>query len=129
VVPQPRCWFSWLDADHDGQLSLAELRGAWARLADAGAEKRGYLTLPDTKAMHYSLTLMPGDVGSHGVRLRRPEKRAGRGPAWFVAMDRNGDGFVSRAEWLGSAKDFDRLDRDGDGLISPAEAEAAGVKK
>ena len=40
----------------------------------------------------------------------------------------NGDGFVSRREFLGSRADFDRLDRDGDGLISPAEAEAAARK-
>jgi hypothetical protein len=41
-------------------------------------------------------------------------------------MDRNGDGFVSRAEFLGSAKEFARLDRNGDGLISPEEAEEGG---
>jgi Ca2+-binding EF-hand superfamily protein len=37
-------------------------------------------------------------------------------------MDRNGDGYVSREEFLGTKEAFDRLDRDGDGLISPEEA-------
>jgi hypothetical protein len=48
-----------------------------------------------------------------------------RGPLWFRKMDRNGDGDVSRAEWLGSAEDFKKIDTDGDGLISLEEAEKA----
>jgi len=38
-------------------------------------------------------------------------------------MDRNGDGDVSRREFLGSAEQFKRIDTDGDGLISVEEAE------
>jgi Ca2+-binding EF-hand superfamily protein len=128
VAPGPRGWFEWLDANQDGQIGPAELRGAWERLADAESKKRGWLSLPDEKGANYTLTLVVGP-GKPGVRLTRPEGSDGRGPAWFRAMDRNGDGFVSRAEFLGSARDFDRLDADGDGLISPAEAEKAGGKK
>jgi hypothetical protein len=40
-------------------------------------------------------------------------------------MDRNGDGFVSRLEFLGTPELFAKLDRDGDGRISPEEAERA----
>jgi hypothetical protein len=39
-------------------------------------------------------------------------------------MDRNGDGDVSRSEFLGSKEDFDAIDTDRDGLISAEEAEA-----
>ena len=49
---------------------------------------------------------------------------SGRGPLWFRKMDRNGDGDVSRREWLGSAEEFRKIDTDGDGLISAEEAEA-----
>jgi len=46
----------------------------------------------------------------------------GKGPLWFRRMDVNGDGDVSRREWLGSEEDFRRIDTDGDGLISLEEA-------
>src|SRR5262249_31954097 len=47
---------------------------------------------------------------------------ARKGPPWFQAMDRNGDGFVSPQEFLGPPELFRRLDLDGDGLLSAEEA-------
>lgn len=44
------------------------------------------------------------------------------GPSWFAAMDRNGDGDVSRREWLLEAEAFDKYDADRDGLVSAHEA-------
>jgi hypothetical protein len=41
-------------------------------------------------------------------------------------MDRNGDGDVSRREFLGPPDAFLKLDRDGDGVISRDEAGRAG---
>jgi Ca2+-binding EF-hand superfamily protein len=122
---QERGWFAILDADGDGRLSVSELRGAWSRLADAQAERSGFLTL-DRPAQTLTLTLTRGPFPVRGMAFYlSPRVLPGRGPQWFRAMDRNGDGFVSRREFLGSRAAFDRLDRDGDGLISPEEAEAA----
>jgi hypothetical protein len=39
-------------------------------------------------------------------------------------MDRNGDGDISRTEFLGTRDEFDAIDTDRDGLISLGEAEA-----
>ena len=54
---------------------------------------------------------------------------ARRGPRWFQAMDRNGDGYLSPREFLGSPARFRELDADGDGRISVAEAERARKAK
>lgn len=46
------------------------------------------------------------------------------GPKWFLAMDRNGDGVVTREEFVGRPERFAALDKDGDGRITAAEAES-----
>jgi hypothetical protein len=42
-------------------------------------------------------------------------------------MDRNGDGDLSAAEFLGSAEQFRHLDTNADTFIDPAEASAASA--
>ncbi|HEY7315850.1 MAG TPA: hypothetical protein VH643_41355 [Gemmataceae bacterium] len=123
VTPQPRSWFTILDADGDGQLSVRELRTAWERLADAEARKAGFVTAPDDNGMYLTLTFVRGATGAHAIPLRK-RPAPGQGPDWFQAMDRNSDGCVSPREWIGTREQFRRLDRDGDGLLSPEEAEA-----
>jgi transaldolase len=39
----------------------------------------------------------------------------------FKAYDLDGDGFITREEWLGTDAVFDALDSDHDGKLSPAE--------
>ena len=51
-----------------------------------------------------------------------------RGPEWFQALDRNGDGDLARREFVGDAGQFDFYDADRDGLISSAEADAGDRK-
>jgi Ca2+-binding EF-hand superfamily protein len=128
VAAGPRGWFEVLDADGDGQLGVAELRAAWDRLADAEARKAGFVRAPGGDDPVLTLTFAPGPAGARGTPLvRRPAP--GRGPDWFRAMDRNGDGFLSPREFIGTREDFRRLDRDGDGLISPEEAALSTLRK
>ena len=49
------------------------------------------------------------------------------GSAMFKALDKNNDGFISRAEAKGSPheKEFDKLDKNGDGKLSREEHAAA----
>jgi Ca2+-binding EF-hand superfamily protein len=121
------CLFDLLDTNRDRQLSLRELRAAWQNLAPWDANKDGSLA-KDEVPRHLRATLcagMPGRSRFFGIEdeatyARAPAKAAG--PLWFRRMDVNGDGDVSRREWLGSDEDFKKIDTDGDGLISLEEA-------
>jgi len=124
ILDHGRGLFELLDADRDGVLSVRELRSAWARLNAAGCLRDGAL---DRSLLPQQLRCVVSR-GRPSISLGnglRPFPSSPRGPAWFRAMDRNGDGDVSRQEFLGSDADFRRLDADGDGLISALEAERA----
>ena len=110
--------FEFLDADRDGVLSVRELRSAWARLEASGCLRDGTL---DRSRLPRQLRCVVSQGRPRGGRT--PPRR---GPAWFRAMDRNGDGDVSRREFLGTDEEFRRLDADGDGLISAEEANKMG---
>ena len=110
--------FELLDTNHDGALSVRELRGAWKRLQDAGCVRDG----------KFDLTRLPRQLCltvSAGLPVSPLGRPKAVGPAWFRAMDRNGDGDVSRKEFTGPPEVFDKLDLDKDGLISVEEAEKA----
>jgi Ca2+-binding EF-hand superfamily protein len=127
--------FQALDANGDGMLSLREMRNAWKRLEKLDVNKDGYITR-DEFPTQFQLTISQGANVANGMVAVQPgmEGQGGgprprvRGPIWFVKMDRNGDGDVSRSEWLGSKEDFDAIDTDHDGLISLEEAEAYDAK-
>lgn len=114
--------FELLDADHDGSLSIPELRRAWERVKEAGcvtAEGRfDGAMLP----RHLMLTISRGHPQNPLGIARRD------GPAWFRAMDRNGDGYVSRREFTGPPQVFDALDVNKDGFLDPEEASRAANK-
>jgi Ca2+-binding EF-hand superfamily protein len=120
--------FQLLDEDSDGRLSVRELRMAWERLLPMEPPGSSIVTRDALQPM-YSLrvsraleTSTVGSINNAGlvVTPRVPTK----GPLWFRKMDRNGDGDVSRAEFLGSRAEFDQIDTDRDNLISLHEAEA-----
>ena len=116
--------FELLDENGDGRLSLRELHTASQRLGSLFGTKDGSFERKDLPR-RLELQASRGGPTPPKVKSGSPtaERTAPQGPAWFRRMDRNGDGYVSRREFLGSLEDFKKLDLDGDGLISPEEAE------
>ena len=116
--------FELLDENSDGRLSLRELHTAGRRLGSLIHSKDGSF---ERKDLPRRLELQASRGGPTPPKAKSgspsAERIVSRGPAWFRRMDRNGDGYVSRREFLGSLDDFKKLDLDGDGLISPEEAE------
>jgi Ca2+-binding EF-hand superfamily protein len=125
--------FELLDANHDNRLSPRELKGAWRVLESWDTDKDGFITqkeLPRQFQLTLSQGLRAGNarfavVGAPRNRFDSLPASGKKGPVWFRKMDKNGDGDVSRREFLGSDEDFRRIDTDGNGLIDVEEAEKA----
>lgn len=113
--------FELLDSNHDGALSVRELRGAWDRLKEAGCVADGAF---DREKLPNVLLVAVSRGYPQALAID-----ARRGPAWFRAMDRNGDGDVSRREFTGPIDVFDKLDADKDGLLAPEEAARTSTGK
>jgi Ca2+-binding EF-hand superfamily protein len=120
--------FNILDANGDGQLSIRELRTAWERVKPLCKDGQGLVQAD----LHRSLRITMYQGNNFGPRAApvafvggmmpgRPGKPV-QAPAWFLKMDRNGDGDISPREWLGTEEEFRMIDTDGDGLISAEEA-------
>src|SRR5204863_4929891 len=125
-----------LDRNRDGVLGLREVRNAPALLASLDRNGDGFVE-PDEVPASFVLQLGAGQTDFRRIsgddvvslaadgRLTYSSGEEGGGPLWFRKMDRNGDGDVSRREFLGPPEVFKKLDLDGDGLISREEAEKA----
>jgi Ca2+-binding EF-hand superfamily protein len=123
--------FCHLDGDGDGVLSGKELRRAPEvfRLlgGDKGWQRNGVPAFAQVRIQQGFADRSFGPLPLPAPAQSAPPTPAGKegkgGPAWFQAMDRNGDGLLSPREFLGPIEVFRNLDRDGDGFISIAEAE------
>lgn len=119
--------FQMLDANRDGRLNVRELRSAWARLKEFDSDHDGCIACAEIPR-HVQITINRGGPNYLYARslpgaIPPGRRSATRGPLWFLKMDANGDGDVSRREFLGTEEQFRRIDADGDGFISAEEAE------
>ena len=124
--------FNLLDVNRDGALSQYELKHAWESLMPEDPKGRQSFSLSDiSQQMQIQVNTGLGSeqvnrfISIRGGPVRNRRTDDVKAPGWFHKMDQNGDGYVSRREFLGSKADFDRIDLDHDGLIDPDEAEKA----
>lgn len=123
----PLFWI--LDAGGDGRLSPRELQLAAERFVQFDRNGDGRLTSEEMPAV-VRAGFERGDrttMNQLANQRNTPRAREASGPRWFSAMDRNGDGDLSAAEFLGTSEQFGHLDSNADGFIDPAEAAAAST--
>lgn len=120
--------FPLLDGDRDDRLSYRELATAGSVLFPA--------TATGSDVRHFELRFGSAPIRSWGgmfipaIRDRRqPSVPVSEAPAWFAALDANGDFIVSPLEFLGPPDLFRRLDADRNGMLTPEEAESAGAAR
>ena len=96
--------FNAMDKNGDGKISRDEFTGREAVFNWLDADKDGFITREETRVL--------GAGGGGGQGFMAPQLRA---------MDKDGDGKISREEFKGPEPMFDRIDTNKDGFIIPAE--------
>ena len=120
--------FQLLDQNGDGRLGVRELRTAYRRIIplepSGGKDVTKAILQPSVIVRIGPSRAANADPALYNTGRAVTASVPSKGPVWFRKMDRNGDGDVSRAEFLGTAPQFDAIDGDKDGLLTLAEAEA-----
>ena len=120
--------FTVLDADRNLKIGPREWYTAADRLPVWDKNDNRSLEMDEVPHVYRvsfgpGLPNLPNLLFSGNTNTRNPKvHQIVKGPSWFRAMDKNGDGDVSAREFLGEAELFRKIDRDQDNLIDPQEA-------
>jgi Ca2+-binding EF-hand superfamily protein len=105
--------FRGLDRDNDGRVTRDEWRGDDRSFANQDWNGDGVLSGDEVR---------PGARRPRDSRSGSDERRRAR----FTNLDSNNDGVITRNEWHGDSRAFDRLDANRNGVLSRDEFARSG---
>ena len=126
--------FEFIDLDGDARLSAREKRDFAGRLDSWDRNGDGKINR-DEVPEYYRIDVRLGRVAMNpfmfiaGSRSAPNQSSVEKMPDWFVRLDRNRDGDVSKNEFIGPVRIFQSMDADQDGLIDSEEALSAIQEK
>ncbi len=119
--------FEYLDVDANGKLGEREIVEAADRMRAADANADGQLggeELPYSLVVAFLRAESPSERSFYVPNVGASAATHDGAPDWFLQADLNGDGDISRTEFLGSEAHFEGLDADRDNFITAEEAAA-----
>jgi len=128
VTLEPNALFRAIDQDGNGILSTSELRSCDDMLASLDTNASGTLEaseLPVLLRVCVARGAIAHETLTESVSIIRYSKdknnRKLEAPEWFASMDEDGDRKLTRDEFLGGRKSFNKMDTDKNDLLSVEE--------
>ncbi len=109
-----------LDANHDGEISAAEIASAAAALLTLDTNHDGQLTRDELRPARPADAPAPSADGPRGGR-GRPDGAGRPGDPVMLALDADGDGTLSAAEIANAPRSLAALDANKDGKLTRDE--------